>query len=416
VAAAAGVGLWSGLRYYRAWRHGRAAREALAHGDLERARTELDAYLAVWPDSAEYHFLAARTDRRLSRYDEAEEHLRRCRELGGKREDIALEHRLIAVEQGASPADERALSAEADAGHPDAALIYEALAKGSFQSSVRVTRALEYLNKWHERDPRSVRALLWRGQVFERLLQKDSALADYEAAVALDAENLEARELLAWRLLHSERPDRALPHFELLHQRQPDNAHAVVGLALSLRGTGRSQEAAQLLDDLLARRPDDVDALRERGALALAARQPDRAEKWLRRALFLEPADEQANLRMSECIEQSLARSSRGFAAWLDPYVWLRRLEAAAYREVYLGLRADAGRFEKLYLSLLEGRGRGAESYYEMGNLLLRANRPEDAREWFEKAVRADSDHEPSRKALEALKKGRAGPWAAYRH
>jgi predicted Zn-dependent protease len=303
--------------------------------------------------------------------------------------------------------------AQVDAGHPDAVLILEAMTNGCIQSSTRILWALHCLNNWIERDPKAVRALVWRGEIHERLRHPEDALRDYTAAVAADEANYEARGHLAWALLQSKASKSALPHFEHLHLQKPDDAHVFLGLALAHRGIGEPDVAARLMDELLAQHPDDQDAVRERGLLAFSRGDMEQAEQWLRRAVRLDRGDEQANYYLCLCLDQLNRKRSQVFAPlapWVHLYVWLRRQEARGYRAVYDGLRADAQRFEVLYLELVGNAPKNAKACYEAGKLLLRANRPEDAREWFQQALRIDPQDSASRDALERLDRGGKGP------
>src|ERR1700687_2119232 len=85
--------LWAGY-------HLRAARECVARRDFPGASTHLETCLAVWPDDGPTHLLAARCARRAARYDDAEEHLNRCRSLQGLTPEATLEGALLHVQRG----------------------------------------------------------------------------------------------------------------------------------------------------------------------------------------------------------------------------------------------------------------------------------------------------------------------------
>src|SRR5262249_34665266 len=77
-----------------------AADKAIARRDYPRARTHLEKYLKVRPDSAAVHLLAARTARRAGAYDQAERHLKECERLKGQADAVKLERTLLAFQRG----------------------------------------------------------------------------------------------------------------------------------------------------------------------------------------------------------------------------------------------------------------------------------------------------------------------------
>src|SRR5688572_2853408 len=78
----------------------RRAEAALAAHDHAAAREHLARYLAARPRDARARLLAARADRRLRLYYEAQEHLDRCRKDGGDAEAVEVESALIRVQRG----------------------------------------------------------------------------------------------------------------------------------------------------------------------------------------------------------------------------------------------------------------------------------------------------------------------------
>src|SRR5262249_45254004 len=90
---------------FAAWRHWterllRQGEEALASREYARAREQLARYLSARPGDVRARLLAARTARRLRKYDEATEHLRRCERDGGDPATIAVEFALGEVQRG----------------------------------------------------------------------------------------------------------------------------------------------------------------------------------------------------------------------------------------------------------------------------------------------------------------------------
>jgi tetratricopeptide (TPR) repeat protein len=407
VLVAMGLGGYSACRSYVGWRHARRADEALKRGDLKGAHAELGEYLAIWPNNAEHQFLAARTARRLWLYDEAEDHLNRCRNLGYDQHAITLEWRLMRAQRGDAARAEKQLKADLEKEGPDSVLIYEALAQGYMISLWDLPAALKYLDKWLEKDPRAVQALVWRGEVYERLNNKENALSHYRQAVDLDADHFDARLHLARALLQANQAPQASGHFERLQQAQPDHPGVLLGLAQCRLHDGRPNEAAALLDHCLELHPDNMEALRERGRLAFYATQPERAESLLRRAIKLDPHDPPTNLLLSQCLDQVNKKRLRPFAAtapWVYAYYWLRELEAKAYRSIYDVLMTDAQRLDGLFGELVRNPNCSDPAvYYEIGMIFLRSGQAEEARNWLERCLAFDPQYRPARDELERL-------------
>src|SRR5262249_16859685 len=138
--------------------------------------------------------------------------------------------------------------------------------------------AVDCLTEWLKLQPEHVQALTWRGQALELLRRHDQALADYRKAIVVDPDAEEARLRLADLLTNFRRGKDALEHYESLQPRHPSSPKVLLGLARCRRELGQSEEAQQVLDELLAHDPEDFLALAERGRLALEAGDPTAAE------------------------------------------------------------------------------------------------------------------------------------------
>jgi tetratricopeptide (TPR) repeat protein len=151
------------------------------------------------------------------------------------------------------------------------------------------------------------RWLRTRGQALESLARVDEALADYDAALAIDPDFrlalVERSAILAQRGEHAAaiadlsaalllrpgdlahrvavaeielargRPAEALPHLEAVTRAQPERADALGALGLAYRQLGRLDESVTVVRRAVAEAPRDVklkralrDTLAERGA------------------------------------------------------------------------------------------------------------------------------------------------------
>lgn len=106
--------------------------------------------------------------------------------------------------------------------------------------------------------------------------------------IELDPDDRKATIRLAQLLLNERRnPQEAEPLFQRVVDEQPDNAEGKTGLAQCLAARGQTQEALQQLDDVLREAPTNVNALVERGKVALILQRYQSAETDLRKALDL---------------------------------------------------------------------------------------------------------------------------------
>src|SRR5260370_22652862 len=282
-------------RFIWGWYHFKEAQRALDRRDFAQAQAHLERCLEVRSNSAETNFLAARTARRAGNFDVAERYLKTSQRLGELPERIDLERALLRTQRGdLTPQILEKLRGFAEQDHPDSILILESLAK-YYIKTYQMTQALGYLNSWLQRQPDDTAALLWRGEVHERLFKLQDALEDFSRAVALDPDQDEARQHLAEGLVTAHQPESALPNFEYLLQRQPENPALLLGQARCRQLLNQPEAAKRLLDKLLSIAPNDAAAMSALGRLAQAMGRPDEAEDWLRRAWKLAPYEEGTN-------------------------------------------------------------------------------------------------------------------------
>jgi tetratricopeptide (TPR) repeat protein len=410
---AAGLGGFSTLHHLRAWRHARAAQQALERRDLAGAYEHLQQCLDDWPNSASNHFLAARTARRLGRYDEAEVHLKRCQQLGWDPKAIQLERYLTSAQRGDFGGGMEGALLDGIHDDPgDSVVILEALCRGYMTRPERARRLMRCLDEWLEQDPDAVQALLWRGQL--RFIWGDRAggQTDYKRVLELEPDNEEANLLLGQELTRSLAPAKAAEHFERVLARQPDNPTALLGLARCRNDLHHPDQAIPLLEALLRQQPRNAAALTERGRAALALGQLDRAEAWLRQAVQLSPDDRVANTVLAECLqglEPQWGTSLALTTPWVLGYRVLYQLERMAYEARVERMQRDEARMRTLLTQFTKGRTNDPKIYYELGSIYLRLGHPADARKWFETAVNLDPGYEAARQELEKLPAGPGG-------
>jgi tetratricopeptide (TPR) repeat protein len=305
--AVAGLGAWWVGRY--AW--GTSAlgsgKEALRRRDFPAARAHLARSLGVWPRDGEVLLLAAQAARRGGDAGEANRLLRDYQQRHGIDEGLELERRLLHLQGGDMKGADAYLARCAEApDDPHTPVILEAVIEGGLRSG-DLGRALRGANLWlrgaHDRADR-VQGLVWRGNGWAEIGEREKAQADFARAVELDGEHDAARLGLAACLVRLA-PREALGHLERLLAKQPRDPSARYHLARCRRTLGQYEEACRLLDELLAEHPDEGAFLFERGTVALDLRRLAEAERWLRRACDLRPNDPEPRRSLASCLRQT---------------------------------------------------------------------------------------------------------------
>ncbi|MFL5242546.1 MAG: tetratricopeptide repeat protein [Gemmataceae bacterium] len=362
-------------------RHLRVADEAQHRFDFDKAREEIEACLKLRPKDANLELRLARNFRRSGRYDEAEAHLIHCQELGGETPDSVLEFAMLKAQQGDLLGSQNYLLTALKNDSPESSLILEALAQGAMRI-VHLGSAMTYLNQLLAREPDHVRALFWRGQLWEGSARVQEAEADYRKAIELQPDLLGARLQLGELLLGLKRSDEALEQFEHLHDIEPDNPRVILDLAKAHRILGETQQAEELLGELLGRYPQHREGLIQRALIMMDAGDARRAEPLLRRALKRGPYDKEANFQVARCLEM-LGHET----------------EAKEYRkrskEIEDDLRALAKVIERVQKSPND-----PELRRQAAVLCLHTGRNGEALKWFQGALQIDPHHKPTHAAL----------------
>jgi tetratricopeptide (TPR) repeat protein len=382
-----GVSAFIVLNYFRGRSLAASARQATEKRDFARAYRDLRDYLEIHPKDPEMQFLAGRTARRARCYPEALAHLTRAEELGWASESVSLERILLRTQQGGLEDRGRILIRQADAGHPDAALILEALIQGDLAAG-RLDEALAALERLLKLQPENGQGWLWYAEVHTHMARPEHALKASARALELLGDDDQARLQYARALLTLNRHSDALPYFERLAERRPDDPNVLVGLVACRRQLGQAALALQPAEALLARADRlpphlRVQALLECGRVALGRGERAKAESHLRGALALDPNHQEALFALAGCLEH------------LD-----KKEEAAA-------LRARHKRIEKINREMLEVVRRiGADpSNLELrcraGELAFEAGHAAHARVWLHSVLRIDPAHAQALKLLQ---------------
>ncbi|HEX5273378.1 MAG TPA: tetratricopeptide repeat protein [Gemmataceae bacterium] len=386
-AAVAGVFTWAAYQFH-------AAGRALGDGDAAAALAHVRLGLRVRPDSAEGHLLAARAERQGGDYPAAERDLQTCIRLqNGATAATQMEWLMLRAQRGEVDEVAPGLWYCVEQGHPDSDAILEALAR-AYMHQFRLGAALECLDRWLARRPDCPRALDWRGWVHERLEQREAARQDYRRALELDPGRSEVRMRLAAMLLDDAKPAEAAPHLERLRHELPGRTGVLVSLAHCRAMEGDFAEARRLTDEVLARHPDDAEALLELGRLDLEEGRAADAEAALRHGLKVSPY----RLPIRFSLWQSLQRQPG------------REGDAAEAKAAYDALKTDLDRLTKLLGSGGSKSREDPAAAAEVGALLLRTGEERLALEWLDVALKLDPRSPGAHETLAAYyeKKGEA--------
>jgi tetratricopeptide (TPR) repeat protein len=184
-------------------------------------------------------------------------------------------------------------------------LIREALVQGCV-NAYRVILIKDLTDEWLAESTADPRPYFWRGIANQHFAghKEDWAIADYNAALAIDPDYDEARERLAALLLKKGSHADARKHFQILSERRPDDPMPLVGLARCLIAHGQYEPGRNLLDRVLTMSPDHPAAMRERGILAMLEGRPDEAEPMLRKACAAMPQDITASYNLYLCLDK----------------------------------------------------------------------------------------------------------------
>jgi tetratricopeptide (TPR) repeat protein len=378
LAALAGAGLYLG-----AWYHWSRADADLARYHTAEARQHLDACLWFWPHSPAVHLLAARAARRAGDYEAAEKHLRQCQHgQAPAPEEVVLEWAMLRASMGDLRGQEEYLQAQLRKNPAQGPLIWEALAEG-YLRMYRVLDAVRCLDHWLEVEPDNVQAFYLRGSVYRQIQVVQKAVPDFRRVVELDPGRNDAREYLAGGLLELGHFSEALEHLEHLLRQRPADPDLRVRLARCHDGLEHSEQARRLLDLVLAENPDYGPALRAYGQMARQARQPEEAEKWLRRAARVLPYDYQVQYALYQALEEQ--------GKTTEAKEQLARAQQVKDRRERLADISHRKMSERPYDPAL---------HCELGTLLIELGHRELGARWLHSALQRDPNYQPAHAAL----------------
>jgi tetratricopeptide (TPR) repeat protein len=387
--------------YARALYQWHAAQADLQADRPAEAQRRLRLPLLVWFRSVPVHVLAARAARSSGDVATAETLLNRCLHLHRPAtEDVQLEFLLLRVQTGEVEEVVDVLLRLVDAGHPEATLILETLAR-AYMHRLHHQRAYACLTRWIEEAPDAAKPYAWRAWVLERMNTSRKAMEDYRQALSRDPELFHARLRVAEMLLEDNDPLAALPHLERLRKADPDSPQVKARLGQCRLAQGKHDEARRLLEEARPEMPDDTPLLIHLAKLDLPNR-PARAERLLRRVLELDPTETDARFTLATALrlQGRLDESAAELARHKEYKALMTRINQ---------LLQDEGRSK--------GTSRDPAPPTEIGELLLRIGRDRLALYWLDQALERQPRYAPAHRLLAEYyeKKGDRDKAASHR-
>ncbi|MCY3736455.1 MAG: tetratricopeptide repeat protein [Gemmatimonadaceae bacterium] len=363
--------------------------ERVVQADLDSALAHCAAAVGQWPENPLYRHNLGRVLYLAARYGEAAEAFGEALSLDTGRQDTRLYLGKSLVVAG------------------------------------RFEPALEHLSGAVAAEPKDAEGHYFRGRAFEGLGRLPEAVRAYERAVALRPKYADALYSLG-RVLHRdgrrEEGDSVLVRFESLEargevglaaaraavQRQPRDPGSRRALAARLIDDGRLSEAREQLLVAGALDPRHAGVLYDLGLVL--ARQKDWAGSIgaLAEAVRIEPDSAAYGVRLAQAYAGAgmTAEAARTLGRILEirPAHGKARLEMARIEET----RGRLGEAEKLLKDLLRVPAKGVDPEtvrFQLAVILLRTERPDEARRLLERVVEGDPTFPRAAELLRAIER-----------
>ena len=285
-----------------------AAGEALERHDYEEASKLLAKSLVLRPHDPSALLMAAQTARRRADFAEAVRLMRLAEKNNVPVDALDMEWQLLYIQQGDLKEVARfARFCEQNPDGPESAEPLAAIIEGSLRASnaALANWSVDLWLKYRTRKFDQAQGFVWRGRT-NFMFHKQFPLpkTDFLQALELAPDHFQARLWLATWLIGDE-PRAALPHVDWLRRHYPKDTLVGIQTARLARNLGQPDEAARLLDDLLATDPPHkASALMERARVSLDLNRHDEAEQFALKAQRLAPNHREPLLLMAECLRR----------------------------------------------------------------------------------------------------------------
>ena len=285
--------LWNGLESLRwGWRFDRA-KALLAGHDAEGAFPLLDRCAQDNSSSAEAAFYAGRAARMTGRLDLAKTWLDRARGRGWAEVAVEIEQVLLGLQAGAVVPYQALAEKYLEVEQPDRPRVLEVLTLHHLRR-LELPAARKYAEEWTRAEPDNPSAWNQWGTLEARSNNDKNAEDAYRKALALDPSSTAALEGLAIVLRKLRQPEEALLLVRKLEQIAPDRPGLNKLAGATLGDNGQADQAVTRLRRAVAVNPADNEAAVELSKVLLAKGVPAEARKVLEPVITRAPFDREA--------------------------------------------------------------------------------------------------------------------------
>lgn len=222
--------------------------------------------------------------------------------------------------------------------------------------------------------------------VFAR--KDDKALEAARLWVRADPDNIEARQVLVAMSIRTGDTKEALRQFDYILATPSGNSSQKLWMIANLLGREKDQQAAlAIMQELVAERRDDPEALFAYAHLAVRVGDYDTAQTALEQVLVLDPDNLNAAMTYVSVLQKQDDMDAA--LAWLNERLGERE-DDFSMRMAYARLLTEAKRYDEArenYELLILQQPDNAEVLYALGLLYLQDNRFDDAGQYFGRLV-----------------------------
>jgi tetratricopeptide (TPR) repeat protein len=363
--------------------HALLARIAQQLNDLTTAQEAIEAALALWPDEARWHVLAAQIDQSAHHPASGLKHLEHAAQLEPTAMTIHLE-------------------------------LGKAYLADSSQNAGGVNRAIQCFDTAVHLDPGEVTAWIWLARAQLRAKEIEAAIKSVEQILSIAPDNTEAAVLQAEIALQRKSYQAAHTFAQSAVQASPEDPKTTLLLAKTLKSLNRPAEALQVLESALPISQDPLELQYERAKLLHELRGPDAALQVLTELVAKYPDD--ANILTSLARSQAdlgdlQAATQTALAALKAGKIGLEPAELAHIHFLTGTLLRRSGQLDQAIQQLNDAVTLAPdclESYLELGLARKERREYQQALQAFEQATKiAPHDPRPHYLAGLALKEGK---------
>ncbi len=142
------------------------------------------------------------------------------------------------------------------------------LDSGEGDSEPSAEKAIPYLNRAIELNPRSADSFVERGRAYAGIRRNEEAISDFSRAIKLDPQLTSANWFMAMALIQSSKKKEAIPYLRQLIELNPENYRAALELAAIHQQLGNRKEALRLCQTVILKSQDE--SLRQKAKAIIA--------------------------------------------------------------------------------------------------------------------------------------------------